>query len=203
MKVAVYLGSRMGDGDQFRTAAESLGRAIAEAGAGLVYGGASIGLMSTVADAVLAAGGEVIGVMPRALVRREGARTDLTEMHVVESMHDRKALMAQLADAFITLPGGLGTLEELFEVWTWAQLGYHNKPCGLLNTDGFYDPLVAFIDNAVARGFLAAADRDLVKVERDVAPLLTWVIDEIRRRPAVERLSESALPLTPTSPPDR
>jgi uncharacterized protein (TIGR00730 family) len=197
MKVAVFLGSRMGDEDRFRAAAEGLGRAIAQAGVGLVYGGASIGLMSTVADAVLANGGEVIGVMPRALVRREGVRTDLTEMHVVESMHDRKALMSELADAYIALPGGLGTIEELFEVWTWAQLGYHNKPCGLLNVDGFYDHLIAFVDNAVTRGFVAAADRDLLKVEAEAGPLLAWILAEAASRPTLEIPSVAAPPLPP------
>lgn len=178
MRIAVFLGSRLGAGPQYQAAAHAWGRAMADRGIGLVYGGASIGLMSAVADGVLAGGGEVIGVMPRALSDREGLRTDLTTMHVVDTMHQRKALMADLSDAFVGLPGGLGTLEELFEIWTWAQLGYHAKPLGLLNISGFFDPLMGFVDHAVDQDFIKPADRDLVRIDDDPQRLLTWIVSE-------------------------
>jgi uncharacterized protein (TIGR00730 family) len=145
---------------------------MAKRGNALVYGGASVGTMGVVADAALAAGGEVFGVIPRSLVDREIAHPDLTELHVVESMHDRKALMAELADGFVALPGGAGTLEELFEVWTWALLGLHAKPIALLDVDGYYDPLLAMTRHMVDEGFLGAAHRDMLLVEREAGALL-------------------------------
>ena len=164
-RVCVYCGSSPGRGDVYLEAARSLGRLLAERGAGLVYGGASVGLMGAVADAVLEAGGEVLGVIPRDLEAREVAHHGLTELQVVASMHERKTIMSEAADAFIALPGGLGTVEELFEMLTWLQLGYHDKPCGALDVDGYFEPIVAFLDRAVDRGFLRAQHRGLLLVE--------------------------------------
>jgi uncharacterized protein (TIGR00730 family) len=149
-----------------------MGELLARRGLGLVYGGGCVGLMGILADAVLAAGGEVIGVIPAALMAREVGHTGVTELRVVGSMHERKALMADLSDAFVALPGGFGTLEEFCEVLTWAQLGIHRKPCGLLNADGYYDPLLALLDHAVAERFLRPAHRALVLEERDLERLL-------------------------------
>ncbi len=161
-RLCVFCGSSAGREPGHRRLAEALARALAERGIGIVYGGARVGLMGALADAALAAGGEVIGVIPRALIEREIGHTGLTELRIVESMHERKALMAELADGFVALPGGVGTLEELFEVWTWAQLGLHAKPCALLDTDGFYAPLVAFLDHQVDAGFVRAAHRAML-----------------------------------------
>ncbi len=140
----------------------ALGTLLARKGIGLVYGGARVGLMGAVADAALAAGGEVIGVIPRALEAREVAHQGLTQLHVVATMHARKAMMAELSDAFVALPGGAGTLEEIFEVWTWAQLGDHRKPCGLLNVAGFFDGLTGFLDHAAGEGFMQGAHRGML-----------------------------------------
>ena len=139
-RVCVFCGSNVGRDPAYRRLTESLGRTLARRGVGLVFGGGRVGLMGALADAALAAGGEVIGVLPKALMEREIGHRGLTELRIVGSMHERKALMADLADGFVALPGGIGTLEELFEVWTWAQLGLHAKPCGLLDTDGFFAP---------------------------------------------------------------
>ena len=172
MRIAVFCGSSAGIRPQYRTTAQALGETLARAGIGVVYGGASVGLMGAVADGALAAGGEVIGVLPRSLSARELAHPRLTQLHVVGSMHERKAMMAELADAFVALPGGIGTFEELFEIWTWAQLGYHRKPVALLDVDGYYDGLLAFLDGAVREGFVKPAHRAALIVERDVAALL-------------------------------
>ena len=172
VRICVFCGSSPGRGDGYREAAAGLGRLLGERGIGLVYGGATAGTMGVVADAALLAGGEVFGVIPQALVDREIAHTGLTELHVVKSMHKRKAMMADLADGFIALPGGAGTLEELFEVWTWAQLGLHTKPLGLLDVAGFYEPLAAMLDHMVEEGFLAATYRDMVARESDPVALL-------------------------------
>jgi hypothetical protein len=171
-RVCVFCGSSEGRDPAYREAAAGLGRMIAEAGTGLVYGGASIGLMGAVADAALAAGGEVIGVMPRPLAEKEIAHGGLSELRIVGSMHERKALMAELSDGFIALPGGIGTFEELFEVWTWGQLGYHRKPCGILNVEGFYDQLIGFLDGVVAQRFLRAEHRQMLLQASDPAVLL-------------------------------
>jgi uncharacterized protein (TIGR00730 family) len=172
-RLCVFCGSSAGREPGYRHLAESLGRALAERGIGIVYGGASVGLMGMLADAALAAGGEVIGVIPQALIEREIGHRGLTELRIVGSMHERKALMAELADGFVALPGGVGTLEELFEVWTWAQLGLHAKPCALLDTDGFYAPLIAFLDHQVKAGFVREAHRDMLLTAHSPEELLT------------------------------
>jgi hypothetical protein len=171
-RICVYCGSNPGVRPSYAAAARRLGGLLGERGLGLVYGGGNVGLMGSLADAALGAGAEVVGVIPRVMVDRELAHEGLTELRVVDSMHERKALMAELADAFIALPGGLGTLDELFEVWTWAQLGLHARPIGLLDVDGFFQPLVTHLDRAVAEGFVRPQHRALVIIERDAAPLL-------------------------------
>lgn len=171
-RVCVYCGSSEGRDPRYREGARRVGRSLAQRGLGLVYGGGGIGLMRVVADAVMDHGGSVIGVIPHGLLAREVAHRGVTEMRVVPSMHARKALMAELADAFLTLPGGFGTFEELFESVTWAQLGIHRKPLGLLNLAGYFDDLVRFVDHAVAQGFVPAAGRSLVLVDDDPDALL-------------------------------
>ena len=171
-RVCVYCGSNSGTDPAYAGATRELGALLAARGLGLVYGGGRVGLMGIIADAVLAEGGEVIGVIPEMLVKMEVAHLGLTDLRVVGSMHERKALMVDLADAFIALPGGFGTLEEFSEVLTWAQLGLHRKPHGLLNVAGFYDPLLAFFDHAVAANFIRLAHRELVISEKDPARLL-------------------------------
>ena len=153
-RLCVYCGSRHGAQPAYDRAARNLGAALARHGIELVYGGGRVGLMGVLAESVLAHGGKVIGVIPKALVSREVAFLELSDLRIVESMHERKALMADLADAFVALPGGVGTLEELFEILTWAQLGLHHKPCGLLNVDQFYDLLLGFLDHALAENFI-------------------------------------------------
>jgi uncharacterized protein (TIGR00730 family) len=170
--VCVFCGSSAGNDPRFAEAANEFGALLAREGITLVYGGGHVGLMGILADAVLANGGKVTGVIPRALWDREVGHRNLTELHVVESMHERKALMASLADAFVALPGGLGTLEEIFEVWTWAQLGIHDKPVGFLDVDGFYAPLLAFLDHGVDAGFVRAPHRAMAIVDSDGVSLL-------------------------------
>lgn len=160
----------------FATAARELGAAIARKGWGLVYGAGNVGLMGVLADAVLAAEGEVIGVIPEALVAKELAHRGLTELHIVASMHERKALMAELADGFVAMPGGFGTLDEFCEILTWAQLGLHRKPCGLLNVAGYFDPLLQQMERAVAAGFVRAEHRDLFVVETEPKKLLQRLV---------------------------
>jgi uncharacterized protein (TIGR00730 family) len=173
MRVCVFCGSAFGSRPVYAEVARSFGRGLAARGIGVVYGGASVGLMGELADAALAAGGEVIGVIPRSLVAREIAHAGLTELHVVETMHERKALMAELSDAIVALPGGAGTLDELFETLTWRQLGLHAKPIVLLDVDGFFEPLVALADHLVAEGFVRPEFRRVLGVERDVGALVT------------------------------
>jgi uncharacterized protein (TIGR00730 family) len=156
----------------YADAAKALAHLLAERGIGLVYGGGHVGLMGVLADAALAAGGEVIGVMPQALVDREIGHRGLTELRIVGSMHDRKALMADLSDAFVAVPGGIGTLEELIEIYTWSQLGIHSKACGVLNVRGYYDALAAFLDHAVEEGFLRPQHRAVLSVAADPGELL-------------------------------
>lgn len=171
-RVCVYAGTHVGRDPAYRAAAEALARTLAGAGVGLVYGGGRIGLMGVLADAALAEGGEVIGVIPGVLVEKEGAHDGLLDLRVVGSMHERKALMADLADAFVALPGGTGTLEELIEAFTWTQLGLHRKPCGLLDAGGYYQRLVAFLDHSVAEGFLDARHRATLLVSAEPGDLL-------------------------------
>jgi len=175
LSICVYCGSRFGDSASFVTAAQEMGEAIARRGARLVYGGGRVGLMGIVADAALAAGGRVIGVIPEALMQREVGHSRLTELLVVRSMHERKQAMAERADAFVALPGGIGTLEELYEVWSWQQLGYHDKPVALLNVDGYYDPLIEFMGQSVRRGFVSEEQHRALLVDTDVHQLLDRV----------------------------
>ena len=170
--VCVYCGSRPGQDAAFAQAANTVGRLIGQSGGQLVYGGGRAGLMGIVADAALAAGATVVGVIPQALMERELGHRGLTELHVVQTMHERKQMMAERSDAFLALPGGIGTLEELFEVWTWQQLGYHDKPVGLLNVAGYYDRLLGFLDETGRQGFVPTAQRELLQVDADPAALL-------------------------------
>lgn len=170
--VCVFCGSSMGRNALYCNAAAVLGREIADRGLTLVYGGGDIGLMGILAEAVLQAGGRVIGVIPQSLVDREVAHHGVTELRIVNTMHERKAMMADLADAFVALPGGMGTFEELCEILTWAQLGIHRKPIGLLNVAGYWQPFVNLLDHAVEEGFLKPAHRELLLVETDAARLL-------------------------------
>ena len=174
--LCVYCGSRAGNSPEFSALAREVGGWIAERGGQLVYGGGHNGLMGIMADATLAAGGRVIGVIPKALVDKEFAHAGCTELHIVENMHDRKRIMAERADAFLALPGGIGTLEEFFEVWTWRQLGYHGKPVGLLNINGFYDSLLAFLNSAVAAGFMNAWQMDLISTGDNAPTLLDALV---------------------------
>lgn len=172
MQICVFLGSRFGNRPVYSELAVEFGSLIARSNIGLVYGGGSVGLMGAIAMAASRAGGKVIGVIPENLRNRECENIGATEIHVVDTMHQRKAKMAELSDAFVALPGGIGTLEELFEVWTWAQLGYHSKPCCLLNVDGYYDPLIAFTDRMVSEGFLDERHRNLLLVEQNSEDLI-------------------------------
>ncbi|MBS7541250.1 LOG family protein [Ancylobacter lacus] len=170
-RLCVFLGSNPGLRPDYLAAARELGGALAREGIGLVYGGSSVGLMGALADAALAAGGEVIGIIPQRLVEKEVAHRGLADLRVVRSMHERKALMAELSDGFVALPGGAGTLEELFEVWTWAQLGNHTKPCAVMNVAGYYDGLLAFLDHAEAEAFMRPQHRRMLIEARDPAAL--------------------------------
>lgn len=180
-RVCIFCGSMNGSRPSYRRAAEETGRTLARQGIGLVYGGGNIGLMGVVADAALAAGGEVIGVIPYHLVQKEVAHTGLADLRTVSSMHERKALMADLSDAFIALPGGYGTLDEFCEVLSWSQLGLHRKPCGLLNVEGYYDGLLGLLDHGVGEGFIRPEHRALVLVDESPGRL-------------IERLASAPLP---------
>lgn len=171
-RICVFCGSNPGNDPAYRAAARAFGEALVRRKIGLVTGAGGSGLMGEVIDAVLRRGGEAIGVIPHALVLRELAHAGLTDLRIVTSMHERKALMAELSDGFVALPGGLGTFEELFEIVTWAQLGLHGKPCGVINVGGYFDPLLAFLDHAVAEGFLKPLHRGLLLVGRDPDDLL-------------------------------
>jgi uncharacterized protein (TIGR00730 family) len=174
--LCVYCGSRTGSLAEFSVAAAEVGAWIGRHGGQLVYGGGNNGLMGVMADAALAAGGRVVGIIPRVLVDKEWAKLDCTELHVVDNMHERKRMMAERADAFLALPGGIGTFEELFEVWTWRQLGYHDKPVGLLNMDGYYEPLLAFLQSSVQHGFMSDWQMDLLRVGSDISTLLPALV---------------------------
>ncbi|MET0396514.1 MAG: TIGR00730 family Rossman fold protein [Longimicrobiaceae bacterium] len=184
-RVCVFCGSSPGVRPAYAAAARAMGTRLAERGIGVVYGGGKVGLMGVVADAAMAAGGEVIGVIPEGLVAREVGHAGVTELRVVRTMHERKALMAELSDAFVALPGGFGTWEEYFEVLTWAQLGIHPKPCGLLNVEGYYGPLLAMMDHAVAEGFVRAEHRASVLEAAEPARMLERLA--AFRAPAVPR----------------
>lgn len=175
--VCVYCGSSTGVRPVYAQAAEAFGRALVAAGCSLVYGGGRVGLMGTVADAVLAAGGRAVGVIPKLLVDKEVGHTGLTELHVVPDMHERKKMMADLSDAFVALPGGAGTLEELFEVYTWEQLGYHAKAIGIFDVEGYFRPLLAMLEHTVREGFMQQAYLDVLQIDADAHGL----VDKLRR----------------------
>ncbi|UJW82455.1 TIGR00730 family Rossman fold protein [Hydrogenophaga sp. SL48] len=182
--LCVYCGSRPGADPTFADAARAVGEWIGRHGGQLVYGGGRNGLMGLVADATMAAGGRVIGIIPRALVEKEWAHHGCSELHVVDTMHERKRLMAEHADAFLALPGGIGTLEEFFEVWTWRQLGYHDKPVGLLNLGGYYDSLLAFLHTGVQQQFMGDWQMNLIRVDADAARLLPDLVQAAGFSPA-------------------
>ena len=173
--VCVYCGSRPGARPAYRALAEALGTAIGRRGWQLIYGGGRAGLMGIVADATLAAGGRAVGVIPESLMRLEVGHAGLSELHVVQTMHQRKQLMAERSDAFIAMPGGIGTFEELFEVWSWRHLGYHARPLGLLDTEGFWAPMMAFLQHAVTEGFMGANQMAMLHTDTDVGRLLDWL----------------------------
>jgi uncharacterized protein (TIGR00730 family) len=174
--LCVYCGSRPGADPAYTDAARAVGHWIGERGGQLVYGGGRNGLMGLVADSTLQAGGRVVGVIPKALVEKEWAHHGCSELHVVDTMHERKRLMAERADAFLALPGGIGTFEEFFEVWTWRQLGYHDKPVGLLNVAGYYDGLLAFLHSSVQAQFMGTWQMELMRVSADVTALLPELV---------------------------
>jgi uncharacterized protein (TIGR00730 family) len=176
-RICVFCGSSCGTNPAYRRAAEELGQLLAKRNIGLVYGGGCIGLMGALADAALAAGGEVIGVIPDSLMRREVGHRGVTKLHVVETMHQRKAMMADLADAFIALPGGYGTLEEFCEIVTWSQLGIQQKPCGLLNVERYWEGLLAMLEHSVSEGFLRPENRDLVMVTSTPQDMLERLLE--------------------------
>lgn len=184
-RICVFCGSSPGASPAYAEAARQLGRLLAQRGLGLVYGGGNVGLMGILADTVLEEGGEVIGVIPHSLVALEVGHQGLTDLRLVDTMHERKALMADLADGFVALPGGIGTLDEWFEIWTWAQLGLHAKPCGLLDVAGYYSPLLAFLDRMVEERFLREIHRAFVLVDDDSAILLDRMASHTP--PAVEK----------------
>jgi len=184
--LCVYCGSRPGSQPEFSEAARAVGEWIGRHGGQLVYGGGCNGLMGTVAQATLDAGGRVIGVIPRALVEKEWANHACTELHVVETMHERKRLMAEHADAFLALPGGIGTFEEFFEVWTWRQLGYHDKPVGLLNVAGYYDGLMQFLHSTVEQQFMGTWQMDMIRMDTDLQRLLPGLVQDAGLSPAAQ-----------------
>ena len=176
-RICVFCGSNSGTNPAYRDTAVTMGRLLSERGIELVYGGGNVGLMGVLADAVLASGGKVIGVIPESLMAKEIGHHGLTDLRIVQSMHERKSLMADLSDGFIAMPGGFGTFEEFCEVVTWSQLGIHAKPCGLLNVNGYYDPLLELFDHAVREGFLRKENRRLVLEDRDPERLLKKMAD--------------------------
>jgi uncharacterized protein (TIGR00730 family) len=188
--LCVYCGSRPGVEPVFAETARAVGRWIGEHEGQLVYGGGRNGLMGIVADATLAAGGRVIGVIPKALVEKEWAHTGCTELHIVDTMHERKRIMAEHADAFLSLPGGIGTLEEFFEVWTWRQLGYHAKPVGLLNLGGYYTDLLAFLASSVKSGFMSDWQMELIHVGSEPEALLEQLVQVAGMAPEGQRLDQ-------------
>ena len=190
LSVAVYCGSRFGDLPAYTQVARELGGLIAQGGGSVVYGGGRVGLMGVVADAALAAGGTVIGVIPQALMDLEVGHSGLSELHVVQTMHERKQLMAERADAFIALPGGIGTLEEIYEVWSWQQLGYHDKPVALLNVAGYYDALLEFMRVSFERGFVSSLQYHALLVDDDPARLLARLAESATKATARDDYSK-------------
>ena len=188
--LCVYCGSRPGTDPAFAETARQVGQWIGTHDGQLVYGGGRNGLMGIVADATLAAGGRVIGVIPKALVEKEWAHTGCTELHIVDTMHERKRIMAEHADAFLSLPGGIGTMEEFFEVWTWRQLGYHAKPVGLLNLNGYYDHLLAFLHTSVQNGFMSDWQMELINVGTEPEALLQQLVQVAGMAPEGQRLDQ-------------
>ena len=184
-RICVFCGSNPGNNPVFLRTAESLGRFLAQNDVELVFGGGSVGLMGKIADTVLAEGGRVIGVIPKSLADKEVAHEGLTELQIVDSMHTRKAMMEELSDGFIALPGGFGTFEELCEIITWAQLGFHSKPCGFLNVDGYYDPLIDLFDKATAERFVHPEHRKLVLIEKDIEKMFGKMVEY--RAPKLEK----------------
>lgn len=175
--VCVYCGSRPGERAVYAETAQAVGTWIGQRGGQLVYGGGRTGLMGMVAEATKAAGGRVVGVIPQALVDKELANQACDELHIVGNMHERKAMMAERSDAFLALPGGIGTFEELFEIWTWRQLGYHNKPIGLLNVDNYYSSMLNFLESTVSNGFMGAWQMDLIRASDDANVLLPFLVE--------------------------
>lgn len=188
--LCVYCGSRPGEGAAYLDAAKAVGQWIGQQGGQLVYGGGRTGLMGTVAEATRLAGGRVVGIIPKALVDKELANTLCDELHVVDTMHERKAMMGARADAFVALAGGIGTFEELFEIWTWRQLRYHDKPTGILNTAGYYDGLLHFLGHSVREGFMGDWQMNLVRTGTEPLGLLQALRDEAVRHPGGDRLAQ-------------
>jgi len=189
--ICVYCGSRPGEQAAYADAAQAVGQWIGENGGQLVYGGGRTGLMGLVAESTRAAGGRVVGVIPKALVDKELANPSCDELHVVDTMHERKAMMAERSDAFLALPGGIGTFEELFEIWTWRQLGYHDKPVGILNVAGYHDAMLAFLDHSVREGFMGEWQMGLVRTGVSPADLLQSLRDDVPRHTQDDRLAKS------------
>ena len=188
--LCVYCGSRPGNTPEFEAMARQVVTWIGMLDGQLVYGGGRNGLMGIMADAALAAGGRVVGVIPKALVEKEWAHSGCTELHIVENMHERKRIMAEQADAFLALPGGIGTLEEFFEVWTWRQLGYHDKPVGLLNLDGYYDSLLVFLASTVKQGFMSDWQMELIRTDSDAERLLEALVQAAGMTAPTDRLDQ-------------
>lgn len=189
--ICVYCGSRPGERPEFTEAATAVGRWIGQQRGQLVYGGGRTGLMGTVAEATRAAGGRVVGIIPKALVDKELANPLCDELHVVDTMHERKAMMGERADAFLAMAGGIGTFEELFEIWTWRQLGYHDKPVGILNSAGYYDKLLDFLGQSVRDGLMGDWQMSLVRTGTEAEPLLAALRTEVPRHPRDDRLAEN------------
>ncbi|VTU21718.1 LOG family protein ORF6 in fasciation locus [Variovorax sp. SRS16] len=188
--ICVYCGSRAGERPEFTGIAEAVGRWIGEHRGQLVYGGGRTGLMGALANATRTSGGRVVGIIPQALVDKELANRLSDELHVVDTMHERKAMMGERADAFLAMPGGIGTFEELFEIWTWRQLGYHDKPIGILNAAGYYDALFAFLAHSVREGFMGEWQMGLVRTGNEAPALLEALVEEARRHPRGDKLAE-------------
>lgn len=194
LNVCVYCGSSSGRDDVYTRQAKQLGKLLVQNNMGLIYGGAKIGVMGAIADTVIREGGSVTGIIPEQLVDREVAHNGLTQMHIVNGMHERKALMAEKADAFVALPGGFGTLDELFEILTWSQLGIHQKPCGLLNIGGYFDALETFINNAVKQGFVRSEHKERLRIHQKTESLVTEIKEHHTSRLNNQPLKKTEMP---------